>query len=112
MHTSPSFSDLEQGPVTIRALSSLTNEHVARVGEVVAARAPGWIVHQHDDYDGHLSLLVSPPQDHGEPSYVISGTVDAVELAAMRDDVLCTLGRFENVDAALTELSSQLNTGV
>ncbi len=66
-------SDLEQGPVGIRALNSLSRPHVEAV---VAVAGDGWAVQTTDDYNSYLSIIVEASEHASDrPAYLISGTV-------------------------------------
>ncbi len=95
----------EHGPVTIRALRSLTGQAFEAV-RVAIAELPGggWVLDAHDDYDGYLSLLISPERGSDAPSFLISGQVGLMEVAKFQGDELHTLGRFESLEATIAEL--------
>jgi len=89
----------------IRALSSLTHEHANQIAEAVAAGAPEWEVDRLDDYNGYLAVLVSLADDmDAQPSYLISGTVQRVELSEVRGDTLRELGPFDSLEQAIDAL--------
>ena len=104
-HTSHISQAYELGPVVIRALSSLTEEHARTVIEAVQARAPEWESDLLYDYNGYLSILVSSKYEvPGQPSYFISGTIQKIDLSEIRDDKVRQLGCFgtvQNTTAAL-----------
>jgi len=108
MHTGQTNRDWEQGPVTIRALRSLTQQAFAAVRDAVCAVPGGWTLEQHADYDGYLSFLVSSEDDQDAPTFVISGRLGQIELAQFQDDQLRTLGQFANIEAAIAELINAL----
>jgi hypothetical protein len=98
------------GPVVVRALSSLTNHHARQIAEAVQAAAPDWAIDPLDDYDGYLSVLVSMPDEtEGQPSYLISGTVQQIELSEVQGDTMRKVGRFENLDQAVDVLIARLS---
>jgi hypothetical protein len=96
----------EQGPVTLRALRSLTPPTVDAVRSAITNVPGHWAIEQHDDYDGYLSILISPERDNenDQPTFLISGTIGQVELAQSQSDHLHTLGRFPDVDATIAAL--------
>jgi hypothetical protein len=105
MHGSHTVCDLGQTLVTIRALSSLTSQNAHTIARTIAALDDGWSVQTWDDYDGYLSILIEPPdQATAQPSYVISGTIQRIELAKLRGDELITLGAFDSVCSAVDQL--------
>ncbi len=108
MNTGQIDRDLEQGPVTIRALRSLTHSHAGFVVQAVEALPTKWSVDLHDDYNGYLALVISPVGQNNDPTFLLSGTVDQIELAELRDDHLCALRRFTTLQAACTSLAEQM----
>jgi hypothetical protein len=97
------------GPAVIRALRSLTHDHANQIEDAVQASAPEWDVDRIDDYNGYLAVLVSRKDDiDTEPSYLISGTVDRVELAKIRADTLREVGPFKTVEQAIEALVALL----
>lgn len=96
----------EPSPVMIRALRSLTQQHV---DAVQAALPVAWSVDQHDDYDGYLSIVVAHGHDSGTtPAFLISGTTGHIELAELGDDVLNPVGRFATIEATIAELTAAI----
>ena len=83
----------------VPALSSLTRANAAHVRAALASRSD-YAVEEHDDYDGYLSLLLTPAQDC-LPAYLLSGRLFAVDLAEIRDDEMRPMGTFDSVHAAL-----------
>jgi hypothetical protein len=104
IHTGQIDRAWEQGPVTIRALRSLTQQAVGTVSDAIAGVPGQWTVEGHDDYDGYLSVLISPEGEADAPSFLISGQVGQIELAQFQGDELLTLGRFEDLEATTVEL--------
>ena len=100
---SPPPQHLEEGPVAIRPLRSLTSSHACVVHQAMDARPVPWRVERHDDYDGYLSIVVSS-DDPNAPTFAISGTVDKIELAEMRDDALQAQGSFGSIDDVVAAL--------
>jgi hypothetical protein len=97
------------GPAVIRPLTSLTHEHANQIATAVQAGAPEWEVDRLDDYDGYLGVLVSLKDDiDAQPSYLISGTVERVEVAKLRDDRLREVGEFDTVQQAIEGLIALL----
>lgn len=92
MHTGHNYRDLEQGPATIRALRSLAPRDADAITQAVAAVGDGWSVQTSDDYDGYLCILVEPQDETaGQLTYLISGTVNRIELAEMHHDEMHTI---------------------
>lgn len=104
IHTGQIDRAWEHGPVTIRALRSLTRQAFEAVADAIGEVSGSWALEQHDDYDGYLSALISPEGDRDAPSYLISGQVGQIELAQLQGDELHTLGRFEDIAATIAEL--------
>ena len=110
MDTSQCVQNLEQGPVTIRALHSLTQQQAAIITRVVAVVAPRWSVQSCDDYDGYLSVMVEPVGPSPEqPTYYISGTINRIELAEVRQDTFTALACFNDISAVATRLAKILS---
>ena len=55
----------------IRALSSLTRRDVDAVHAALRAAACSYAIHEHDDYDGYLSMLITTG-DGTDPSYMVA----------------------------------------
>jgi hypothetical protein len=108
MHTDHLSTDWIQGPVTIRALHSLTLRDAEAVSQAVLALQPGWSVQTSDDYDGYLSIIVAPEDDGTHPTYLISGKKRAIDLAAMRDDNIVTLASCNTLHEIIAALIQQL----
>jgi hypothetical protein len=109
MHPDQAYRVLEQGPVAIRALRSLRSDDTETVIHAIAAAGKGWSVQVCDDYDGYRSILVEPKDESAaHPAYLISGTVNWIELAEIRNDELSTVGAFDNVTSAAKALASLL----
>jgi hypothetical protein len=60
--------------------------HVEAVRTALATKASGWLVEEHDDYDGDMILIITSRTQPEAPVYVLSGTQDGVHLALVRDD--------------------------
>jgi hypothetical protein len=103
IHTDQIDRAWEQGPVTIRALRSLTRQAFEAVSDAISD-VPGMTLERHDDYEGYLSVLISSEAGTDAPSYLISGQVGRIELAQFQGDELHTLGRFEDIEATTAEL--------
>jgi hypothetical protein len=112
IHTGQIDQAWEQGPVTIRALRSLTQHAFDAVSEAIGGVPGSWTLERHDDYDGYLSLLISPERGSDAPSFLISGQVGLMEVAKFQDDELHTLGQFENLEATTAELVRALTLSV
>lgn len=99
----------EHSPVTIRALRSLAPQALDEVSDAVRDLPGRWALERHEDYDGYLSLLVSPEGDSDMPTYLISGKIGAIELARFQGEELQALGLFNNTQATIAELVTVLN---
>lgn len=100
----------EQGPVSIRALSSLTRDSSSMVKGAVADIAPSWCVDEIDDYDGYLSIVVSRINEReGDPTFLITRRTDQIELARLQADQLHTIATFANIEDATAKLISLLD---
>ncbi len=109
MHSSRLYLNPEQHPVTIRAIQSLTPSQADAVRQAVGALSAEWSVDQHEDYEGHLSIVVSRDGQRGTgPTFLISGSVDRIELAELRADELHRLGDFSAIDELIAELTRTL----
>ncbi|MDP9095252.1 MAG: hypothetical protein M3N26_01630 [Pseudomonadota bacterium] len=92
---------------SIRALSSLTRRDADAVRSTVRAAATGYTVQEHDDYDGYLSLLVTPADDAGV-SYVVAGRTGTIDVALLENDDMASLGTFPSIGAAMSVLRPAL----
>ena len=85
----------------IPALTNLTHEHANQIAEAVQAGPPDWEVDVLDDYNGYLSVLVSMQHElEAQPSYLIAGTVQQIELSEVQGDILRELGPFDTLQQA------------
>ena len=91
----------------MRALRSLTRRDTDAVRAALRASGGEWMLEEHDDYDGYLSLLIAPAREGG-PAYLVAGRTDAVELAELRGDELIALGAFPSIGAATAVLRRSL----
>ena len=92
-------SNVEQGPVVIRRLRSISMAQAGVIADAVAALPVSWRVECHDDYDGYLSIVVSlDGQD--APTFAVSGKSDRIELCEIQDDELHARGCFSTADDA------------
>lgn len=99
----------KQHLVTIRAIRSLTETQADAVRQAVGALSAGWSIDQHEDYEGHLSIVVSRDDRNGTgATFLISGSVDRIELAELRADQLNRLGCFRAIDNLTAELARTL----
>lgn len=110
VQTTPRQLDL-QHTATIRALSSLTKRDSAAVRATVRATGNLFAVQEHDDYDGYLSLLLTP-QHAGAAGFLVSGRTSAVDLAELHGDDMVPLGRFPSIGAAMLTLRPTLERGI
>jgi hypothetical protein len=91
---------------TVRALSSLTKRDAAAVRATVRATGNLYRVDEHDDYDGYLSLLLTPLQ--AGCGFLVSGRTGAIDLAELQGDEMVPLGRFPSIGAAMLSLRPAL----
>ena len=99
---------IEQGPVVIRQLRSITLAQAGTVARAVATLSAAWRVERHDDYDGYLSLVISQDDDDEAPTFAISGEADRIELCEVRDDALHAWGCFNTIDETADALVGML----
>ena len=100
---------LEQGPVTIRALRSLTRQQADVVNQIVTKIAGQWAIEFHDDYEGYLSILVLSAEPGREgPVYIVSGTNSRIEVSVMDEDTLRDVGCYQCMNQAAARLSEVL----
>ena len=105
MHTRQIGQDLDQGPMIVQALSSITRQQTAIITRAAAACGPDWTVQTCDDYDGYLSIMIEPADCSSKQSaYYISGATSRIELAEIQNESLKALER--HYDAA--ELATRL----
>ncbi|MDP9096398.1 MAG: hypothetical protein M3N26_07610, partial [Pseudomonadota bacterium] len=77
----------------------------------VRAAGGSYAVTAHDDYDGYLSLLLTPECGQG-PSFLVSGRGGAVDLAELHGDDMVVLGRqLASIGAAMLVLRPKLEHG-
>ncbi len=101
--------DLDRGSVTVRALSSITQQQIDDVAQAIATCAPSWTVQTCDDYDGYLSLLIEPAGQQERPAYYVSGTRNRIELAVASHDDLNTIARFSRTSKLVNQLATLLH---
>lgn len=106
VQTTPRQLEAER-TATIRALSSLTKRETAAVRATVRSTGNLFAVEEHDDYDGYLSLLLTPEQE-GAAAFLVSGRINAVDLAELHGDEMLCLGRFPSIGAAMLALRPAL----
>jgi len=92
---------------SVRALSSLTRRDADAIRATVRAASCSYAVQEHDDYDGYLSLLLTPASD-ALPSYMVGGRTGAVDLAELQGDDMTALGTFPSIGAAMAVLRPAL----
>lgn len=95
--------------VNIRAISSLSRRDVAAVHATVRAAAMRHTIQEHDDYDGYLSLLITPVNP-AHPSFMVAGKTGAVDLAELWGDDMVALGTFPSIGAAMIVLRPALES--
>ena len=93
--------------VNIRAFSSLSRRDVAAVEATVRAAAQRHAVQEHDDYDGYLSILITPT-DVARPSFMVAGKTGAIDLAELWGDDMVAIGTFPSIGAAMIVLRPAL----
>ena len=99
------------GSAAIRALHSLNRRDADAVRATVRAAARGHVVEEHDDYDGYLSLLISPADENGA-AFLVAGRTGAVDVAELRGDEMIALGTFPSTGAAMAVLRPALGRSV
>lgn len=102
LNTSQTFINQETLPVAVRALRSITQDQVRTAVQALSAHDDLWIVDQHVDYDGYLSLVITHHVHIA--TFVISGTVDRIEIAVLREEELQPLGVYQTFDEALLQI--------
>lgn len=101
-------TDLDMGPVIIRALQSLTKSHMESVAKAVAALPTEWSLNVHDDYDGYLSVIIEPV-GHDSATFLLSGTTEKIEVCKLdHDDRMLKCGSFNTIEAATVQLQTLL----
>ena len=101
---------VSQDAAVIRALSSITLDQADKLTEILRGAEPAWDVQTFDDYDGYLSLLLTPViHSESEKSFSINGKAECLELWAAHGDDLTFLGSFDSVDQLLTQLIKSLS---
>lgn len=104
----PADQQLDMGPVTIRALRSLTKSHMESVARAVAALPTEWSLDVHDDYEGYLSVIIEPA-GHGSATFLLSGTTEQIDVCKLdRDDQMLNCGSFNTIGAATAQLQTLL----
>lgn len=106
VHSFP-MSSPQLGDATIRALSSLTRRDADAVRATVRVAASNHTVEEHDDYDGYLSLLITPDRETS-PSFMVAGRTGAVDLVEMHGDEMIAIGSFASIGAAMIVLRPAL----
>ena len=110
MHTHQLGQDLDQGPMIVRALSSITRQQAAVITQAAAACGPDWIVQTCNDYDGYLSIMIEPADRSSKQSdYYISGTASRIELAEIQNESLNALERHHDAAKIATRLAEILD---
>ena len=107
VQTFPMYRPHESQSATIRAFSSLTRRDADVVRATLRAAACSYTAQEHDDYDGYLSVLLTPA-DQTRPSYMVAGRTGAVDLAELQDDDMAALGTFPSIGAAMAVLRPAL----
>ena len=103
VQTFPMTHPHDSTSAAIRAFSSLTRRDANAVHATLRAAACSYTVHEHDDYDGYLSLLLTPAED-SRPSYMVAGRTGAVDVAELQGDDMAALGTFPGIGAAMAVL--------
>lgn len=99
----------EQGPVTIQALRSLSRQQAERIRRTVADVSGRWAMESHYDYEGYLSILLSPAELGREyPVHIVSGTIARIEVSTMDGDTLHQLGAYATIGQAAVRLRAAL----
>ena len=101
----PRRTAVNQDAAVIRALSSITLDQADKLTEIIRSAEPVWDVQTFDDYDGYLSLHLTPViQSESEKSFSITGKAECLELWEAHEDNLTPIGSFDSVD----QLSARL----
>ena len=92
----------------IHGLHSLRKYQAESVRVALAAKAPGWTIEGHDDYDGDMMLIITAPEQPSAPAYVLSSTHDGIWLARVSDDAWETLSRVDTLAQAIELLQQTI----
>lgn len=89
--------DLNLNSSTIRALSSITLDQTEIIVQAVRATGRGWDVQTTDDYDGYLSIMVTPSiSADKETTFFVAGTAQRLELFKAYDDTMTSVASFND----------------
>lgn len=95
----PRRTAVNQDAAVIRALSSITLDQADKLTEIVRGAELAWDVQTFDDYDGYLSILLTPLiESENEKSFSITGKAERLELWQIHGDDFTPLGSFDSVD--------------
>jgi hypothetical protein len=84
---------------TIRALSSITLDQAEIIVQAVRATGLNWDVQTTDDYDGYLSILVTPSiSADKETTFFVAGTAQRLELFKAYDDTMTLVASFNDAE--------------
>ena len=95
----------------IRGLHSLRAVHVETITGVLATARLQCAVESHDDYDGNMMIMITPPAMSGEAhSYILQASRAGIELAIASEDILEMLACFETFSDATEHLTTVIAT--
>ena len=103
VQTFPTHQPQASASATIRAFTSLTRRDADAVRNTLRAAACCYSANEHDDYDGYLSMLLTPA-DEAHPSYMVGGRTGAVDIAELQGDDMAALGTYPSIGAAMAVL--------
>lgn len=90
----------------IRRLHSLSRADIDTATIELNRLSSGWSIDQHDDCDGDVLLILTPPDsDANAATFVLSRGLSGIQLARMCNDVFEALGRFTTITAALQKFA-------
>ena len=89
----------------VRSLHSLRDSDVRIIEAMLAATSGKWSLERHDDYDGDLSVLLSPECGGGaRPSFFLHRTAAGIHLVDASLDGYRPLGTYKALSAAILRL--------
>lgn len=95
----PRRTAVNQDAAVIRALSSITLDQADKLTEIIRDAELAWDVQTFDDYDGYLSILLTPLiESENEKSFSITGKAECLELWQIHGDDFTPLESFDSVD--------------
>ncbi len=88
----------------IRALHSLTHGQADRVEAALAQRPGSWTAERHEGYDGHLSLVLSPPDAADDRTLVVHRDEHGLRLDVTQGDRWDRLGCWPDMGSLLARV--------